>query len=303
MDLKNYKNVLLKRSTEDLTIKEKEKFLGYLLIIPSVVLVAAAILYPLVYNVYLSFTEVPLHPDESPVWVGLENYATMLTDDRFWTAFWNSILFTLFSSLIATAAGLGVALLFRRKFRGRRIVRGIVLLPYVLPIIAAAFVWRFMLNPIYGVVPYSMQMTGIYTGELDLLGEPSIAIWTVILVDSWRVFPFAFLLLMARVQSIPPDMYEAAKLDGAGRFARFKDITLPELKYVIATVFLLRWIWNFNAFADVWLLTREVPTLPIYTYLTAFSSFDQGLAAAISMLLFLFLIAFVLLYVAWFADW
>lgn len=303
MDLKNYKNVLLRRSTEDLTIKEKEKFLGYLLIIPSVVLVAAAILYPLVYNVYLSFTEVPLHPDESPVWVGLENYATMLTDDRFWTAFWNSILFTLFSSLIATAAGLGVALLFRRKFRGRRIVRGIVLLPYVLPIIAAAFVWRFMLNPIYGVVPYSMQMTGIYTGELDLLGEPSIAIWTVILVDSWRVFPFAFLLLMARVQSIPPDMYEAAKLDGAGRFARFKDITLPELKYVIATVFLLRWIWNFNAFADVWLLTREVPTLPIYTYLTAFSSFDQGLAAAISMLLFLFLIAFVLLYVAWFADW
>ena len=303
MAIKEYKNSLLNRQEEDLTIKQKERLLGYVLIIPSVILVTAAILYPLIYNIYLSFTEVPLHPDESPVWVGLENYVTMLTDDRFWNAFKNTIIFTLFSSLLATAAGVAVALLFRRKFRGRRIVRGVVLLPYVLPIIAAAFVWRFMLNPIYGVVPYSMQMTGIYTGEVDLLGDPSIAIWTVILVDVWRVFPFAFLLLMARVQSIPPDMYEAAKLDGAGRFARFKDITLPELKYVIATVFLLRWIWNFNAFADVWLLTRDVPTLPIYTYLTAFSSFDQGLAAAISMLLFLFLIGFVLLYVAWFADW
>lgn len=303
MSIKQYKNILLNGGYDDLTIKQKERLLGYVLIIPSVVLVTAAILYPLVYNIYLSFTEVPLHPDESPIWVGLENYATMLTDDRFWTAFQNTIIFTLFSSIIATAVGLGVALLFRREFKGRRVVRGVVLLPYVLPIIAAAFVWRFMLNPIYGVVPYSVQVTGIYRGELDLLGEPSIAIWTVILVDSWRVFPFAFLLLMARVQSIPPDMYEAAKLDGAGRFARFKDITLPELKYVLATVFLLRWIWNFNAFADVWLLTRDVPTLPIYTYLTAFSSFDQGLAAAISMLLFVFLIGFVSLYVAWFAEW
>ena len=107
MSIRQYKNVLLNGGYDDLTIKQKERLLGYVLIIPSVVLVTAAILYPLVYNIYLSFTEVPLHPDESPIWVGLENYATMLTDDRFWTAFQNTIIFTLFSSIIATAAGLG----------------------------------------------------------------------------------------------------------------------------------------------------------------------------------------------------
>ncbi|WP_312908953.1 carbohydrate ABC transporter permease [Natronosalvus caseinilyticus] len=288
----------------DRTIEEKEALLGYALIAPALVLIAAVILYPVLYNVYLSFTIVPLNPNESPQWIGLEHYSTLLGSSQFWGALWTTVVFTFFSTTLATLGGLGTALLFNRAFRGRRYVRGLVLLPYVAPLISVAFVWRFMLDPLYGIVPYiGSDLLGLYDGNVDLLSNGDTALWSVVFIDAWRYFPFAFLMLIARVQAIPSDMYEAAKIDGASKFAQFKDITLPELKYILATVFLLRWIWNFNKFADIWLLTRRVETLPIYAYKVAFANYQHGQAAAISMVLFLALIVFVLGYVAWALDW
>ncbi|WP_137290846.1 carbohydrate ABC transporter permease [Natronorubrum halophilum] len=288
----------------DRTIEEKEALLGYALIAPALLLITAVILYPVLYNVYLSFTVVPLRPDEAPQWVGLEHYYSLFGSSAFWSALQTTIVFTFFSTTLATLGGLGTALLFNRSFRGRRYLRGIVLLPYVAPLISVAFVWRFMLDPLYGIVPYiGSDLLGLYAGNIDLLSNGDTAIWSVILIDAWRYFPFAFLMLIARVQAIPGDMYEAAKIDGASKFAQFKDITLPELKYILATVFLLRWIWNFNKFADIWLLTRRVDTLPIYAYKVAFANYQHGQAAAISMVLFLALIVFVLAYVAWALDW
>lgn len=288
----------------DRTIEEKEALLGYALIAPSLLLIAAVILYPVLYNVYLSFTIVPLNPTESPQWIGLEHYYSLFGSSQFWAALKTTIIFTFFSTSLATIGGLGTALLFNRTFRGRRYIRGLVLLPYVAPLISVAFVWRFMLDPLYGIVPYvGSDLLGLYAGDIDLLSNGGTAIWSVIVIDAWRYFPFAFLMLIARVQSIPNDMYEAAKIDGASKLAQFKDITLPELKYILATVFLLRWIWNFNKFADIWLLTRRVNTLPIYAYKVAFSNYQHGQAAAISMVLFLALIVFVLAYVAWALDW
>lgn len=288
----------------DRTIEEKEALLGYALIAPSLLLIAAVILYPVLYNVYLSFTIVPLNPTESPQWIGLEHYYSLFGSSQFWAALKTTVIFTFFSTSLATIGGLGTALLFNRTFRGRRYIRGLVLLPYVAPLISVAFVWRFMLDPLYGIVPYvGSDLLGLYAGDIDLLSNGGTAIWSVIVIDAWRYFPFAFLMLIARVQSIPNDMYEAAKIDGASKLAQFKDITLPELKYILATVFLLRWIWNFNKFADIWLLTRRVNTLPIYAYKVAFSNYQHGQAAAISMVLFLALIVFVLAYVAWALDW
>lgn len=286
------------------TVEEKEALLGYALIVPSLLLIAAVILYPVLYNVYLSFTVVPLTPNESPQWIGLGHYYSLFESGQFWAALRTTVVFTFFSTTLATLGGLATALLFNRAFRGRRYVRGLVLLPYVAPLISVAFVWRFMLDPLYGIGPYlGSDVLGLYAGDIDLLSNGRSSLWTVVFIDAWRYFPFAFLMLIARVQAIPGDMYEAAKIDGASRLAQFKDITLPELKYILATVFLLRWIWNFNKFADIWLLTRRVTTLPIYAYKVAFANYQHGQAAAISMVLFMALIVFVLAYVAWALDW
>jgi multiple sugar transport system permease protein len=280
--------------------KRRETLLGILLILPAVVLIGAVVLYPIVYNVYLSFTTVPLNPDQAPTWVGLENYLELLSSNRFWSAFSTTLVFTVGATILSTVVGLAVAVLFDREFRGRRLARGLVLLPHVTPIIAVAFVWQFMLSPLWGTIPNLLADWGLYGTRVGLLDQASTALPTVIVFAAWRNFPFAFLLFVARLQAIPESMYEAARIDGAGALAQFKDITLPELKGTIAIVVLLRFIWEFNTFAEVWLLTQQVLTLPIFAYQTAFANFEQGLGAAISLLLFviqaLFVIGFVVLF-------
>lgn len=287
----------------DYTIREKEMLLGYGLILPSVLLVAASLVYPVAYNVYLSFTEVPLDPTQSPEWVGLANYEALLTDPEFWQAAQNTLVFTFFSDVGATALGLGVALLFRNRFRGDGLMRGLVLLPYIAPLIAIAFTWRWLLQPTYGIVPHLLQTTlGMYPEDANIRQTMEM----VILFDTWRYFPFAFLLILARVRSIPNELYEAAKIDGAGRLARFKDVTLPELKFVLAAVFLLRWIWNFNVFSDVWLFVgNNVPILGTFVYVKGFNTIppNQGFAAAVANLMVIALFAMVIVYVRYVLDW
>jgi multiple sugar transport system permease protein len=280
--------------------ERREALLGIALILPAVVLIGTVILYPIAYNVYLSFTTVPLNPDRAPEWVGLANYTDLLASGRFWSAFVTTITFTVGATVLSTVVGLGVALLFDREFRGRRLARGLVLLPHVTPIIAVAFVWQFMLSPLWGTIPNLLAEWGLYSTRVGLLDRSATALPTVVVFAAWRNFPFAFLLFVARLQAIPESMYEAARIDGAGAVAQFKDITLPELKGTIAIVVLLRFIWEFNTFAEVWLLTQQVLTLPIFAYQTAFANFEQGLGAAISLLLFviqaLFVVGFVVLF-------
>lgn len=291
-----------KQRYNEMPLKRKEKWLGWALILPSVLLVGLVILYPLLYNIYLSFTNVPLQPGTSPEWVGLTHYHELIQSPAFWNSVKTTIIFTLVSSVLATTLGLLIALVMNREFPGRKYARGIILLPYVIPIVAAAFTWRWMLNPAAGVIPYiAGEFFGL--GTLDLLSGGSSALWTMIIFDAWRYYPFAFLMFIARAQAIPAEMYEAAKIDGASRFAMFKDITLPEMRGVIITMFLLRWIWNFNKFTDIWLLTHNVETLPVYTYKTAFANFELGLGAAVSVLLLISLMTFVIIYTHTLGEW
>lgn len=292
--------------TQDLSslnIEEKEILLGYLLLVPSALLIMVLVLWPLVYNVYLSFTEVPLDPVLTPEIVGLEHYSDTVSDHQFWGALKESVIYTAFSSFFATVIGLGVALLLRRSFRGDRLVRAITLLPYIMPVIAAAFVWQWMGHPTYGAIPRALVNLGLISSDTDLIRNPRTAMPALIIFDTWRYYPFAFLMIIARVRSIPTEMYEAAKIDGAGMLAQFKDITLPELKFVLGAVVLLRVIWNFNAFTQVWLFTPAVEVLPVYTFLVAFQQFDLGRGAAISVILLLFQMTFVFIYVRWALEW
>ena len=282
--------------------ERREALLGLLLILPAVVLIGAVILYPIGYNIYLSFTEVPLNPDRAPEWVGLSNYLSLLSSGQFWSAFVTTFTFTVGATVVSTVAGLAVALLFDREFRGRRLARGLVLLPHVTPIIAVAFVWQFMLSPLWGTIPNMLADWGLYSTNVGLLDRSATALPVVIIFAAWRNFPFAFLLFVARLQAIPESMYEAARIDGAGAIAQFKDITLPELRGTIAIVVLLRFIWEFNTFAEVWLLTQQVLTLPIFAYQTAFANFEQGLGAAVSLLLFIIQALFVVGFVALFGE-
>ncbi|MFB6197745.1 MAG: carbohydrate ABC transporter permease [Halobacteriaceae archaeon] len=285
---------------QEFTIREKEIILGYGLILPSLILVGLTLIYPVLYNIYLSFTNVPIDPSANPRWVGLENYRTLLNSDDFARAVKNTFIFTFFSDLGATLSGLAVALLFTRDFYGKRVVRGLVLLPYIAPLIATAFAWRWLWHPLYGIGTFVFgDMMGLFPANQDIRES----IIMVIIYDTWRYFPFAFLLILARLQSIPEELYEAAKIDGAGPIARFKDITLPELKFVLATVFLLRWIWNFNVFADVWLFTKNVPVLGTFVYQVGFNNYNQGLAAATAMLMVIALFTMVTIYVKYVLDW
>lgn len=288
----------------DANLEKKEEILGWTLVLPSVLLIGGLIIYPFLYNAYLSFFEVPLSPQNPLVWQGLQNYEWLFTNPEFWVALGTTIVFTLTTSILATVGGLAAALLLNRGFRGRRLVRGLTLLPYITPIIAVAFVWRWMFQNVYGIVPYTLRELGFQElAATPFLGQPLPALIVVIIFDSWRYFPFAFLFIIARLQAIPEETYEAARIDGASRIAQFKDITLPELKYVLATVLLLRMIWNFNKFADVWLVSHQVEVLAIFTYQTAFSTFAQGRAATIAMVQFVFLMVFTVIYVSKYIDW
>lgn len=274
--------------------KAREARLGYALILPTVLLVSLVIFYPVVYNVWLSFHEVTLNPNKPDIFVGLDNYIKILTDIEFWSAFKTSFIFTASTVIGATVVGLVIALLLNRTFKGRGIVRGIVLLPYVAPVVSVVFAWQYLFNPVFGMVNYFLvDILGVMPEYIDWVDSSKYAIFMVIIFDIWRLFPFSFLMILAKLQSIPQSLYDAADVDGANGWQKFWNVTLPELRYVIGSLVILRWIWNFNKFDEIYLLTKQVNVVPVYAYETAFNTYQHGLAAAITASLFVFIMIFV----------
>ncbi len=285
-------------------ILNKEKYLGWVLILPSLLIILGLIIYPVFYNVYLSLHEVALQPGIDDAFVGLQNYYELLTDTTFWSSVFNTFAFTVATTLISTFIGFVVALLLNRKFRGRSVVRGVVLFPYAAPVISLVFVWQFIFDPVYGQVNYFLsEILGIIPEPIAWLEMPSYAIYAVTAFNSWRMFPFAFLMLIARLQAIPQDLYDAAKVDGANKWQKIRYIILPQMKFVIATIILLRGIWNVYKFSEIWLLTRHLNVLSVYTYRTAFSQYEHGMGATITTSMFLILFGFIMLYIKKVLKW
>jgi multiple sugar transport system permease protein len=193
------------------------------------------------------------------------------------------------------------ALVVKDSFPGRNLVRGFLLFPYIAPIVSVALIWKILLNAQFGLVNEVVDALG--ERRVDFLNTPATAFTLVILFQGWRYFPFAFLFILARIQAIPEDMYEAAKVDGAAPSQRLVYITLPQLRAVFGTLFLLRFIWTFNKFDDVFLLTggaakTDVITVEIYNQL--FGLRNVGTAAALAVILALILIVVVGIYFRWF---
>jgi multiple sugar transport system permease protein len=297
----------------------REARFAYALLAPGVLIVLALVLLPVLWNVTLSFREIRLIElrDFSPLaldWV-LANYALVVGAADFLELLRTTFLYAVLGTTLALLLGLWAALILRRPFRGRSLVRGLVLFPYVVPVVAAALLWRTMLNPQLGIVNVWLDAL-LGTGRINFLTQRSFefdllgmqvtlpaAFTMVVLFEAWRSFPFAFLFILARLQAIPADMEEAAQIDGASKVQSFVYVILPQLKAVFAVLFLLRFIWTFNAFDEIFLLTggaagTTVISVQIFGYL--FGRSDVGAAAALSVLLALLLGAFLFIYFRWF---
>lgn len=266
------------------------------LLAPSMLLLAVLVLIPMLSNIQISFFDMPLNPNSDAVFIGLSNYLEILSDSEFYRSLGLTVAYTFLVVAGSTALGLAVSILLNRKFRFRKTVRSLILLSYVTPSISLIFAWKYMFNNSYGIV------NDLLVDRLQLFNEaplwfdqPVASFFMVVLFAIWRYYPYAFISFLAILQTVDKTLYEAAEMDGANAWQKFKIVTLPAIKPVLATVIVLRSIWMFYMFTDVYLLTNKVNILGVYLYQTAFAFNDLGKAAAISILLFIIIAAVVLL--------
>jgi ABC-type sugar transport system permease subunit len=264
---------------------------GLVMVLPTAVLVVAVVIVPVLWNVVLAFqrlTLVDIRDAGIFQQATLQNFARVFSSPGFWSSIATTVVYSVFATAGSILVGLLLALALRRPFRGRALFRGILLLPYVAPVVAVSFVWRVMLNPQYGVVNvWGQQLLG-WDRPIDFLGRAPYALITVIGFEIWRYFPFALLFLSARLLAVPRELEEAAVMDGASLLQRYRFIVLPQLLPVIALLSVLRLIMTFNKFDDVFLLTgggagTQVAAVRVYDTLTG--RFDVGGAAAQALVL------------------
>jgi multiple sugar transport system permease protein len=284
------------------SVREREDArVGLALISPTVVIVAVVVVLPILWTISLAFQRVRLLNLRSTGIIGdysVDNFTEVITSPGFLDALVTTLIYATFGTASAVGLGLVAALALRRPFRGRGLVRAALLLPYVAPVVAATFVVSTMLNPQFGIVNYwGTELLGwddpiaflsdgsdISVGGVTL--PVSVALITVILFEAWRSFPFAFLFLTARIEAMPATLEEAATVDGATPLQQFRHVILPQLMPTIAMLSVLRFIWTFNNFDDIYLLTgggagTEVVTVRVFDYLTARGNIGAAAAQAL----------------------
>jgi len=284
-------------------LERREIALGWALVFPAVAIIFSLIIYPITYNIYLSFFDV--NPAGGNTYVGLTNHASVLQDPYFWNAVATTILYVFFTTVGTTLVGLVVALVMNKEFPLRGLVRSLVLFPYVAPVISVVFSWQFIFDPVNGIfMDITYSRLGLFAERFNLIGSPESAVWVAILFSIWKNFPFSYLMILSRLQAIDKNLYEAAEIDGAGGLQKFRFITLPEIFFVVGALVLLRIIWNFNKFEEIFLLTENVRVLSIYTYFKAFvGTMELGQGASLAVIQFLLLVGFILIYVKRVLKW
>ncbi|RFU63572.1 carbohydrate ABC transporter permease [Bacillus sp. V59.32b] len=264
--------------------------LAMALLFPSIFLVLLLVAYPMISNVQISFFDQPVNPRLSATFIGLKNYADILSDGEFFKSLGITLLYMILAVAGSTALGLAVAIFFNRPFKFRKISRSLIILSYVTPSISLVFAWKYMFNNGYGIVNYlGGDVLYLFDKAPLWFDNPVSSFILVVLFAIWRYFPYAFISFLAILQTIDSTLYEAAEIDGASVWEKFKIVTLPAIMPVLLTVVTLRSIWLFYMFTDVYLLTNKVNILGIYLYETAFAFNDLGKAASISVLLFIIL--------------
>jgi multiple sugar transport system permease protein len=258
---------------------------GAAFVAPAVILLSLVTVYPIGHVVYLSLQQKLLIFGISR-FVGLENYAYLLRDERFWNALRNTVYFTAVSVALELCLGVAIAVLLHRPLRGRGFFRAVVLVPWAVPTVVSARMWEWMYNPELGVLNYLLGR------DVNWLGSPVLALNAAVLMDVWKTTPFVTILVLGALQVIPRDVYQAARVDGAGSFAVFRKITLPLLRPVLVLVLVFRVLDAFRVFDAVYVLTGGGPgnateTLSIYAYKVLFQTLQFGYGSALSTVIFL----------------
>ncbi len=289
-----------RRSYRNFSLEEKYAVLGMILIAPTVMTFCAVIAYPLIAAIYLSFFSI-YTPTMEGHWVGFSNYATLLQSGEFWRSLWNNIIWTVGTLTLQILFGILVAMMLHQNMVFRSLARSLVLFPYFLSTVVAVLVWKWLFNDLYGVLNHLFMWAGVIDMPVDWLGKMPNAMLSLIFVGAWKYFPFVVIAVLARLQSIPEELYEAAKIDGAGVFARFFDVTLPQLKDVLVVIILLRTIWDFKEFDLINLMTGGGPiiatqTLSLMVYKEAFALNQMGASSAVAVLMMLVMLVFMALY-------
>ena len=263
---------------------------------PSILLVVLLIGYPMIYNFIISFNKVPINPKKPMTFIGFSNYVKILTSPDFYSALGVTVLFTLSVVILSTALGLAVAILINRNFVGKKTVKALILLPYIVPTIALIFAWKYIFNNTYGIVNFLVVDVLNLSQEAPLWFDRPISAFALVVVFCvWKFYPYAFISFYSILQTIDRTLYEAAQIDGANRWQQFRVITLNEVKPVLMTVVTLRSIWVFYMYTEVALLSSQMNTASVFLYNNAFARQDFGKAAAISILLFLIIFAFIMI--------
>ncbi len=263
--------------------------LGLVLIAPTVIVFAGVIVYPLVSAIYLSLFQI-FTPTLQGGWVGLDNYRALLATGEFWTSLRNTLVWTAGTLTLQILFGVGMALVLHQNIWFRSLARSLILFPYFISTVVAVLVWKWLFNDLYGILNHLMLQAGLIGMPLDYLGTMPNAMISVILVGAWKYFPFVVIAVLARLQTIPEPLYEAARIDGAGPVARFFDVTLPQLREVLVVIVMLRAIWDFKEFDLIFLLTGGGPsmatqTLPLLVYKEAFALNRMGMASAYAVVM------------------
>ena len=289
-------------TTQTVRQRWRNEILALSFLWPSLAILIALMIYPLVSVVRLSFYDSNLSRE---TWIGLGNYVTLAKDPLFWSALWNTVLFTIGSVVLHLAIGLSLALLLNSDInrRFRSLARGILIVPWLLAPTVAGMIWVLMLAP-FGVFNGLLATIGLTlpSASTAWLGDPSTSLLSVTGMNVWRAFPFFMVMLLAGLQAIPAQLYEAAQIDGANLVKQFWYITLPELRTIIATIVLLDSIWTFRAFDPVFIMTGGGPmnsseVLATAIYFDGFQKLKFGYASAEAVVMLAILFAVSVVYV------
>ncbi len=285
-----------------LSLRQRERRQAWGLLAPMLLVMLLLTAWPLMRTIWLSFTDAALiGSGDAPGWIGVENYLYALSDPDFRLSLWRTLYFTLVSVAFEGVIGVLVALLLNQRFTGRNVLRVLVILPWALPTIVNAMMWRLNFNPDYGSVNALLTQLGILDGYRSWLGSPDSALNAVMFADVWKNYPLVTLLVLAALQSIPDDLFEAARLGGASAWRRFRAITFPAIVGALSVALVLRTIDAFKIFDIIYVMTRGGPvdstkTLSFYVYQESFSYLRAGSGAAYAILMTLLCAVLIALY-------
>ncbi len=282
---------------------QEERKTGALLVLPTVLMLLVFVAYPVLSNIITSFFKVPL--GAPPQFVGTSNYSAILSRYEFWRSLALTVTYVISTTVLTTVLGVIVALVMNQSFPLRSVARALILFPYVAPIIGVVYAWQFFFDPVNGMfVDLLVEKLQLFSNRFNVLEDPKSSVWVAIVFSVWKNFPFTYLMVLAQLQAIDHNLYEASAMDGANAVQRFVAITLPEIFFVVGATILLRIIWNFNKFEEVFLLSSSIKTLPIFTYFEAFvGTIELGKGSAIAVVQFAFVLLFVLMYVKKVLKW